>query len=559
VKFIRENFFLILIITLAIILRFVNLGSIPVGFNDDEAAFGYNAYSILKTGRDEWGRFLPFPVFESFGDWKLIGYLYLTIVSQLIFGVNEFATRFPSTLFGVLAVFATYLLSRKLFDKKIALIAALLLAISPWHIVASRNAFESDILIFFISISTYFFLEGLNNKKFLTFSFLGFVFSFYIYRSSWLFVPFFILILLYLYRKELKKIKTYLVKNLVIAIILLLPLIPVILTFRGQSRFFQESFITGVSKSGIIDEINARRGSCQSRLPVFTCSSIYNKYTFFLSTYLNNYFSNLSPETYYIRDNYTGYQSAPLRGFFYSFELPLLIIGLIALLKIKSNAIKLLLAWILIIPIGASITGVGNPGRLNILMPVPQIIAAYGIVTVFTLIRSSFLKRLLGVLITIIILFSFSRFLADMLYHYPKISARYQRYGYKQLFDYLESQKHTYNQIAISRKGDDAKQYIHYLFYEKYDPKTYLNSVVRYRDRDGWQVVEKIGKFSFYPSAPGLETLSANSLLVLEGTEAKELLFPTKPVFTVDDPKGDRLFEVYDVNEVREKLRKING
>src|SRR3990167_6502491 len=558
-KLVRENFFLLVIILVAVSLRFINLDTIPIGFNDDEAAFGYNAYSILKTGRDEWGRFLPFPVFESFGDWKLVGYLYLTVISQFVFGISEFATRFPSAVFGIMSVFATYFLAKELFNRNVGLISAFLLAISPWSIIASRNAFESDILIFFIVISTYFFLKGLKNGKYLTFAFIGFAICFYIYRSSWLFIPLFISTLIYLYREKFRRIWPILTKNLIFFVILLTPLIPTVLTFKGQSRFFQESFITGVQRSGIIDEINARRGSCQSRLPVFTCSLIYNKYTFFLSTYLNNYFSNLSPETYFVRGNYTGYQSAPLRGFFYSFELPLLIIGLISLLKVRSDAAKLVLFWILIVPIGPSITGVGNPGRLNILMPVSQIIAAYGIVTVFTLIRFLFLKRLLGVLITIIILFSFSRFLADMLYHYPKISARYQRYGYKQLFDYLESQKHTYNQIAISRKGDDAKQYIHYLFYEKYDPKTYLNSVVRYRDRDGWQVVEKIGKFSFYPSAPGLETLSANSLLVLEGTEAKELLFPTKPVFTVDDPKGDRLFEVYDVNEVREKLRKING
>ena len=59
----KKNYFLLLIITLAILLRLTLLSSVPVGFNDDEAAFGYNAYSILKTGRDEWGRFLPFPLF----------------------------------------------------------------------------------------------------------------------------------------------------------------------------------------------------------------------------------------------------------------------------------------------------------------------------------------------------------------------------------------------------------------------------------------------------------------------------------------------------------------
>jgi len=94
-KYLKNNLIIISIITVAILLRFINLASIPVGFNDDEAAFGYNAYSILKTGMDEWGRFLPFPAFESFGDWKLVVYLYLTAISQFFFGMNEFATRFP--------------------------------------------------------------------------------------------------------------------------------------------------------------------------------------------------------------------------------------------------------------------------------------------------------------------------------------------------------------------------------------------------------------------------------------------------------------------------------
>src|SRR3990167_9704477 len=159
-KYLKNNLPLISIIVIAVIFCFVNLANVPVGFNDDEAAFGYNAYSILKTGKDEWGRFLPFPVFESFGDWKLIGYLYPVVVSQAMFGENEFATRLPSAIFGVLTVFSTYLLTKKLFEKSflrftiydlrftVAPLAALLLAISPWHIAASRNAFESDILIF---------------------------------------------------------------------------------------------------------------------------------------------------------------------------------------------------------------------------------------------------------------------------------------------------------------------------------------------------------------------------------------------------------------------------
>ena len=50
---------------LAIFLRFTQLGQIPLGLNKDETAIGYNAYSILKTGRDEYGNYMPL-YFKSF-------------------------------------------------------------------------------------------------------------------------------------------------------------------------------------------------------------------------------------------------------------------------------------------------------------------------------------------------------------------------------------------------------------------------------------------------------------------------------------------------------------
>lgn len=547
---------LILVILLAAALRFVSLNLIPVGFNDDEAAFGYNAFSIIKTGRDEWGRFLPFPVFESFGDWKLVGYLYLAVVSQLIFGISEFATRFPSALFGIFAVFTTYLLAKKLFDQKIGILAALFLAISPWHIFASRNAFESDILIFFISIATYFFLRGLENPKWLTVSFVTYALSFYIYRSSWLFIPLFVLSLFIFHKDQLNKIKKDLIKNAAIALVILLPLVPTVSTFRGQSRFFQESFIAGVQGSGIIDDVNDRRGSCNQKLKSEVCALVYNKYIFYVSTYLNNYISNLSFETYYVRANPTGYQSAPTRGFFYTFELPLLIAGLIFLLFSKNSAIKILIPWLLIVPIGPSITSVGNPGRLNVLMPVPQILAAVGLVVLLNLVKNVRVGVILIGLLVIILVYSTSRFIVDMVYYYPKISARYQRYGYKQLFDFLDSKRASYTQIAISRKTDDAKQYIHYLFNAKYDPKFYLESgqTVRYRGPGQWQVVEKIENVVFYPSVPKLDTLPPKTILAVG---EKEVSFPAKPIFLVNDLKGDQLFEVYDVDEVKKKIEEI--
>ncbi|PJC80059.1 hypothetical protein CO009_02840, partial [Candidatus Shapirobacteria bacterium CG_4_8_14_3_um_filter_35_11] len=59
---------LILIILLAVALRFWNINSLP-SLNPDEAALGYNAYSLLLTGKDEHGQAWPIH-FKSFGDYK---------------------------------------------------------------------------------------------------------------------------------------------------------------------------------------------------------------------------------------------------------------------------------------------------------------------------------------------------------------------------------------------------------------------------------------------------------------------------------------------------------
>ncbi len=154
-KELRQIFLLFCLVSFAAILRFAFLADFPVGFTADEAAQGYTAYSILETGRDEWGT--PFPLSpRSFGEFKLPLYTYLTIPSVAVFGLNEFAVRFPAAFFGTLAVLAVFLLVRKLFDNEfLAFFASFLLAVSPWHISLSRAALEANLTTFFLPLRFY--------------------------------------------------------------------------------------------------------------------------------------------------------------------------------------------------------------------------------------------------------------------------------------------------------------------------------------------------------------------------------------------------------------------
>jgi len=104
---------LLLIIVLGFLLRIYKLDVRPLGFTWDEAALGYNAYSLLKTGRDEHAQRFPV-VFKSFGDYKPGLYIYFTVPSVKLLSLNEFSTRLPSAIFGTLLILVVYLLTCKI-------------------------------------------------------------------------------------------------------------------------------------------------------------------------------------------------------------------------------------------------------------------------------------------------------------------------------------------------------------------------------------------------------------------------------------------------------------
>ena len=62
----KNKLLLIFIIGLSFFLRIYKVTSVPPSLNWDEVSIAYNAYSILKTGKDEWGDFLPLH-FKSYG------------------------------------------------------------------------------------------------------------------------------------------------------------------------------------------------------------------------------------------------------------------------------------------------------------------------------------------------------------------------------------------------------------------------------------------------------------------------------------------------------------
>src|SRR5260221_7234695 len=229
-----KKWLLIGIILLGFVLRVVDLANHPAGFTPDEASFGYDAYSILKTGKDQWGQTLPL-VFKSFGDDKLPLYVYLTVPSVAVFGLNETAVRLPNAVLGTLAIVVVYFLVYELFkERKLALLSAFLLAISPWHIMLSRGAFEANLTTFFLPLGILLFLKGLKNSKYLVLSVIVFGFNLFTYHAARILTPLIVGFLVYIYQKELRDSKKL---NLWIVCFIGLSVISLFGYLTGGSRF----------------------------------------------------------------------------------------------------------------------------------------------------------------------------------------------------------------------------------------------------------------------------------------------------------------------------------
>jgi 4-amino-4-deoxy-L-arabinose transferase-like glycosyltransferase len=135
----NTRFILFLILVVASLFRLVKLGQIsPPGLNQDEAAAAWNAYCLLKTGKDQVGDSWPIFWMHGLGGKPTTLHVYALLPFQFIGGMNILTTRLPAAVGGIFTVFLIYFAGKRLFDKQIALLAAGLLAIDPWQIQQSR-------------------------------------------------------------------------------------------------------------------------------------------------------------------------------------------------------------------------------------------------------------------------------------------------------------------------------------------------------------------------------------------------------------------------------------
>lgn len=463
------------ILLLGLFLRLFLLGEVPVSMHRDEAYLGYNGYSILKTGRDVSGNFLPVHL-ESFF-FSPAGYSYLSIPSFLVFGLNEFSVRFVSALLGSLTIILVFLISLSLFRGNkskyiIALTSALMLAIMPWHVNLSRVGVESTSVVFFISLGAYLYLRYLEGKSRLLFilSFISFGINFFIYQAPRAFLPLFLPLMAF----SLTEIRSVIKNKLQIILYLLFIVLPVVLIILSPSlswRIQTLSIFHHPETKLVIQEQLTNDGVLE--VPRLISRTMHNKLTGYSLLFLDNYFSHLSYGFLFSDEGFPDRFRIPNAGLLYIFQLPLLLISFVFLYNKYRKISYFLFGWVGIAMLGSALTydDIPNLQRTLIAAPAFAILSGYGV----SVLMDNFKNKKhfwLFVLICIgIILFSLSYFLAQY-FTQGKVYMTWNRQdGYKELVQKTETLMPSYEKGIIT--GRETGSSLLFLFYSKYDPKKF--------------------------------------------------------------------------------------
>lgn len=549
---ILKNTFLImvLIVLLATILRLPLLDKLPSGITVDEAGQGISAYSILKTGRDEWGDFLPLNP-RAFGDYKPPVLMYLMVPSIALFGLNEFAVRLPSAIAGILTVLVTYFLIKELFkSKNLGLLSSFLMAISPWHVYYSRLGWESNIGLLFFITGIWLFLKGVEKQKFLSLSALSFGLAGLSYHSFKLLVPLMVLSLIIIFWTQLKKInKKSLIPALAVTLVFIL-LLGYGFLFSGASRRASDQSLLKEENLGALRQLQVEDG-----LPQPFNRVVYNRYQFFVSKVTDNYLGYYSLSFLFGPHRSDGsVLNFPSLGLLYIWQLPLILLGVWFLLKNRQKSSAVLLAWILLAPIPAALTqDYMHAGRAQPLFPALTIVSGLGLYYAFNLLKSKKTQKAFIIICLMILVPSIFLRINNYLFHTFNYNLGGLKQGYKEVVDFTEANKDKYDKIIFTKEHSEPHSFV--AFYAKTDPALLQSDSQNWKkfETEGFKFLDmtnyKMGKYEFRNIDYSKEQHSYNSLIIASPKEVPELVIPK---LIINNDAGEPVFMVIDTNEIPE-------
>jgi 4-amino-4-deoxy-L-arabinose transferase-like glycosyltransferase len=467
-------------------LRLYKLDTYPLLFNQDASVMGYDAWNIWLTGHDHHGQFLPV-FFTTFYDYAppVANYVVAPFVGLL--GLSEWSTRLPIALCGIITVVLVALIGRHWFNYKVGLLAALLLAIDPWHLNYSRIAHPAGFLPLFVVLALYCFTRGmilLNTQKEQV--------------KRWQICAWFAAsgVSLALLTGTYSTLKVEAPLLIVACIIASLPFI-----WRKRSRLVSLSLIwwlltyaVCITPLFVAQLLNWKNAQVRYQM-----MSIFNQKSWLL-LFLEQYSKHYNPSNLFFDGFPGGLSVHPFAiGELFWLEGLLWIFALIGLWQARHVSRKvafsvpiLIALWFVAFPIASSLTTMDIPHEIRSynFLPLPELLAGYGAIIAweeFSRIRFKWLPpKALALTITgiaIIILALFTRaFLRGYFIPLPSSASQFPyNTGLQPVLTQVMPKVQSCDVVWID---DDNQPYIYYLFYTQYDPNK-IQPIARQIDKTG--------------------------------------------------------------------------
>lgn len=393
-----QKIILIAIISVAFILRFYQLNHVPAGLHADEASQGFNAFSLIKTGKDMYGKSFPI-LFRASGSYQPPLYTYLTIIPTIVLGNSFIAVKMVSALSGVGLVLLTYLLIRRLLpgSKKeavtLGLIAAGIVAVSPWAIHFSRLAVEANLGVFVFVAGVYLLASSLKKVSLFPLACLVLGISTHAYYSERVIVVLLLIFFIITHRSFFLKVKKIAMLGLGIFTLTLLPHLFLLTTGALTKRLTQVSYLGTVSQGEL--------GFGEKVLEIG-------------KQFINHYLIYVSPKNLFFDPGSNLGRTTPDLGVYYPWMLIPFLIGLGYLFKNrKNNFFKIIGVLLLVAPIPAALTGdLFYPLRTLDYLWVIAVVVSLGCWEVWKKMRNKWVKLLVtsGVVVYSLIVFGISYF-----------------------------------------------------------------------------------------------------------------------------------------------------
>lgn len=499
--FLSKFFAVAVIVTvlMATFLRIYRLNEIPSSLYWEEAALGYDAYSILHTGKDHHGNPFPVVAFTSFGDFKPSGYFYAIVPFLTIFGLNEWSVRLPSALAGVATVIGIgslvhYLSSRiwphssNRFQRFCFLVGLGVATFSPWLIQFSRGGWEVNLATSLLLWSVVLGLWSLKSKKnlLLISSVVLAAASMYVYHATRVVAPavlfgvFLLRSLPYLEQSkfQLKGFFEALKRSLLPGCFFLLLAAPLLISSRNSST--QQRFAeTSIASDGqyVLDSNHFREVAGNN---IFA-KALSHRYIVLGEAVTSAFLSHFSMDFLFISGDKNPRHSTGMIGLLALPDGVWLIVGVVLLasksLKQKSlREVTFFLCWWLCIGILPAALTKAFPHALRILPTAPVFLSvvSIGLIQAILWLKNHFPTKLFAFSLLIILVVSagfwmnYWRFYTNI---YPTTSQSDWQYGYKEMVGHLNKEMSEYPESNVFVTREYGRPAMYYWFFSQTDPR----------------------------------------------------------------------------------------